>query len=233
MLSLAITTYNRTYHEIESSFLEAVFLSGIDEIIIVDDYSPMHVYADICSELRQKKFYKHKSILLYRNNRNLGMAANKKHAVSLCKNDWIILFDSDNHLRLAYIEACMSINKKPGTIYCPSKAMPHFDYSHFIGTINKENVKEKVNQSQFDCLINTCNYLVPKEEFLSVCHPDPEIDAADSALFFYQWMASGRTFEIVDGMEYNHTVHQGSGFLQNVEKNIADVKKIIEKIKLL
>lgn len=235
MISLAVTTYNRCYNDIVQSFIAAIANSSIDEIIIVDDHSAMHVYADICTNLRaQKTKNGHKNIQLYRNDTNIGMAANKKKAVSLCKNDWVIIFDSDNQLTDEYINACISICKNNGTIYCPDRALPNFNYEHFTGNpILAANVTSILGYKQFDCLINTCNYLVPKEEFLSVWQPDPSIDAADSALFFYQWLKSGKQFVVVAGMSYLHQVHPGSGFMKNVEKNMADVKSIIQKIKQL
>lgn len=234
MISLAITTYNRPYQEIEPSFLEAVhFGNAIDEIVIVDDHSPMHVYADICSRLRISGFYKRVNIQLYRNDANIGMASNKKRAISLCKNDHVIIFDSDNRITNEYLSACVKhAYTNIDTIYCPGFARPHFNYLHF-DEITSANAREMAAKPQFDCLINTCNYMVAKNRFVEICQPDTNIEAADSALFFYQWLKAVNKFKVIHEMQYDHLVHEGSGFLQNVDKNIEDINKIIEKIKAL
>lgn len=234
MISLAITTYHRCYDDIVNSFIAAVDEPGIiNEIIIVDDHSPMHVYADICSGIRNSGAAKKVNIQLHRNDINLGMAANKIKAIKLCKNDHVIIFDSDNTITKEYIHACTDYaHKENSTIYCPGFARPHFDYRHF-DEITYLNVASLVNQPKFDCLINTCNYMVPRHEFTKICYPEARIDAADSAMFFYQWLKAGNKFKVIHEMQYEHKVHDGSGFLSNVHKNMDDVRKIIEKIKNL
>lgn len=234
MISLAITTYHRCYDDIVNSFLIAVNDPGIiNEIIIVDDHSPMHIYADICAGLRNSGAFRKVSIQLYRNDENIGMAANKIKAIGISKNDYVIIFDSDNTITSEYISACAAnVHKDNSTIYCPGFARPNFDYRHF-DEITAFNVAGLTDKPQFDCLINTCNYLVPKNEFIKTCYPEARIDAADSAMFFYQWLKAGNKFKVLPEMQYEHKVHDGSGFLKNVDKNMADIHTTIQRIKQL
>ena len=133
-LSLAITTFNRPQMTIKS-FEKVLDDHRITEIVILDDASEKESYEEL---ERLIKELDNKKITLLKNEINLGMSLNKLRAISECSSPWVIIFDSDNVLDTSYLDAFdshilhVAINhptlNPSSVIYCPSGAMPKFDY---------------------------------------------------------------------------------------------------------
>jgi len=82
-----------------------------------------------------------------------------------------------------------------------------FDYRYFGGhTLTKENVAKFTDKQKFDCLINTMNYFVHKENYLKVWDGSIEPWTADTIYQNYRWIESGRSFHVLKGLEYNHRI---------------------------
>ncbi len=103
MVTLAITTYNRDYMT-HGSFKWVRDDPRISEIVIVDDCSEFHIYESL-----QRMVDGFEKVKLYRNEKNLGCYHNKRRAVELSTNDWVILFDSDFFVSLDSIY-CVCFN---------------------------------------------------------------------------------------------------------------------------
>lgn len=228
MLSLCLTNYNR-YEMLLESFQHVYDDPRISEIVISDDCSK----PDIRRDLLEFAQYNGK-IRLHFNFRNVGMSLNKKRAIEEANNDWCILFDSDNIIKPDYIDAIWRVYLKEvkqltldaNCIYVPEAALPEFDYRLFAGqTINRTNIKKFLQKPLFDCLLNTCNYVVNKDQYLKVYQSDPLIKASDTIHFNYLWLKSGGSFYVVPGMQYFHRVHEGSGFLADVNYNMQQAEK--------
>ena len=222
MISLALTTYQRT-DLLFNSFVNVVNSDLIDEIIIVDDCSSKVV----CNKL-QMILSPNSKIKLHFNPVNLGMSLNKKHAISLCKNEWVVIFDSDNELNEKYL---LSLNRRSpfdaNTIYAPARALPNFDYSAFSSiTLSKDNVKEYIHKPYFGALINTCNYMVHRDTYLANYNHNEEIRGTDTAWHFYNHLKNGGKFHVVPDLEYSHLVHDKSTFLEHVDYNMKKAKEI-------
>lgn len=231
MISLAITNYNRSIllKEAVDKVLNNNFIS---EIVIMDDASN----ADIIDYLR-KTFQNHPKVKLITRPANVGMHTNKRDAVFYCSNDWVILFDSDNIIDHKYIEAIPAIETlDPEIIYMPEKAKPNFIYTEFIGkvfSVPSTKLYLSRKNAMFDCLLNTCNYLVNRNKYLEVWRFSEFIDAADTIWFLYHWLKVGYKFTVMPNCEYFHRVHEGSGFMKNVSKNMQDadrIKKLIMRL---
>lgn len=233
-MSLAITTYNRTLMTVES-FEKVLNDDRISEIVIVDDCSNREILNDLSIIIARMDDKKDK-VKLFVNYENIGMSRNKAKAISLCKEDFAIIFDSDNVLISEYLDAFEKVYNKfkysKNTIFMPSGALPKFDYSEFKGcTIDKYNVNSFIDIGLFGCLINTCNYIVPVKSYAQVyCH-NPEMKETDTAWFNYLWLKNGNLFYVVPDMVYNHLVHDGSGFMENLDYNMQKSKEITEMIK--
>lgn len=222
MISLALTNFNRT-GLLFNSFVDVVNNALIDEIVIVDDHSEEEVWTKLVSMLSSVP-----KIKLHRNNKNLGMSLNKRHAISLCKNEWVIIFDSDNEIKENYL---LSLNRRlpfdSNTIYAPARALPNFDYSDFSSiTISKDNVRDFVHKPYFGALINTCNYMVHRETYLANYVQNDEIKGTDTAWHFYNHIKNGGRFHVVPDLEYSHLVHNASTFMENVDYNMVKAKEI-------
>jgi glycosyltransferase involved in cell wall biosynthesis len=226
MISLCITTYNR-YEMLMESFAQVLNDDRISEIVIVDDCSDIAIYDKILAAT-----FDMAKVRLIRNTENLGMSLNKKKAIEAAKNEWCIIFDSDNIMSPDYLDALDKIGTlDPHTIYCPSFAQPNFDYRAFEGwhILRPEAIK-LLGDRMGECLFNTANYVLHREKYLQVYRHNPNIDAADTIHFNHLWLKADYSFYVVPNMHYTHRVHDGSGFLKNVNKNMYDAKEIKHKI---
>lgn len=241
MISLCITTYNRYDLTIES-FRQVIDDPRISEIVIVDDCSKPDIF-NLFSEMVDSDPNRNK-IKLVRNTENLGMSRNKARAIELASNPWCILFDSDNVIDSSYVDELFNawdLHKKfygeipPTKIYCPSFAKPQFDYRSYNGYhIAANNGRAIMKDSAGQCLMNTCNYVVNREEYLKVYEYNPEMRGTDTIWFNYLWLKAGNEFYVVSDMEYFHRVHAGSGFLEECDYNMkraAEVKQLIQTLR--
>jgi glycosyltransferase involved in cell wall biosynthesis len=250
-LSLCIPTYNRPEMTIEA--FEKVYTDNrINEIVIVDDCSHEYNYsvmAEKCKDIISRNGIN--KIRLYRNEMNLGMSRNKCMAIGYAENDWCILFDSDNILDTDYLDAFYRditnadgeirlFEKDVNVIFCPDYAMPEFNYTKYsdrsnypFGIYNSTNAPSAIKESEFNCLMNTCNYIVNKKIYLATYHYNPQHIASDTIWHNYNHLKSGGIFRIVQGMKYFHRVHSGSGFMDGLEYNMKkaeEVKKLIMQL---
>lgn len=236
-LSLAITTFNRFDLTIES-FAQVIDDPRIDDIVVLDDASTDGSYEKLC------KYYRNiPKIRVLRQAQNRGMSMNKRDAIGYAKNEWVIIFDSDNIIGTDYLNAFYNYlgNGTPieQNIFCPDFAKPDFDYTKYSnnGTGGKYTAKEAsslINQDSFNCLMNTCNYIVHREKYLKTYQYNPTHVASDTVWHNYNHLKSGGNFHIVPGMHYYHRIHKGSGFLQGVDHNMrmqAQVRKMIMELK--
>jgi len=244
-LSLCITNYNRTDMLLEA-FKNILLDPRITEIIICDDGSDNKTVEWVVYNLTSSQLLMEKIKIRLHPGNNVGMYENKKRAIEYASNEWCILFDSDNILDSSYIDAFYDLLADPSgnlheyevldkdCIYCPDFAKPRFDYRSYSGhTYNRENVGYVIEQPMFECLLNTCNYIVYKETYLRKFMSNSEIGAADTIYFNYHWLQQQGRFFVVPGMEYEHRIHSGSGFMQDVSWNMQKAKAIKNLIKLL
>lgn len=201
-ISLCITNYNRNAY-LFKSFEQVLNDDRISEIVIVDDCSDIQLYKAI--EERCKYLPK---VKLFRNEKNLDVYANKREAISKAENEYCIIFDSDNVIDTGYIDTLYSIEWSQSTILAPDFAQPVFDYRPYSGiTFNKTNVAGYAYKGNFACLINTMNYFVHRDTYLSVWQAKDNILGADSIYMNYLWLLAGNNIHCVDGLRYFHRVH--------------------------
>ena len=245
-LTLVITTYNRTDMVLEV-FEKVKDHPLIDEIVIVDDASDWDKWDSLKGllfervgmlgrlSLDKNDYIFGDKVKLFRNEENLGMSRNKREAVSKAKNEWVILFDSDNILYPEYLDAVAKENLNPLIIYCPEKAEPDHDFTTLPNrVIDKQNAKDFLRQVEFRVFLNTCNYVVNRDEYLRVYKYDESIKESDTIYFNTMWLEAGNAFYVVPGMKYHHRKHSGSGWLTGDHSyNLKKAAELQEKIKNL
>lgn len=227
-ISLCITTWNRDSMTFDS-FRHVLNDDRISEIVIVDDCSNERVYQNLvfmCNGLEKVK--------IFRNEKNLGCYHNKRRAVELASNEWIILFDSDNTLNTKYLDSIPE-ELSSATIYQPEFARPHFDFRKYSNHVfTKENAKNYSVQDTFTTMLNAMNFFVNREEFLKVFDTNKtEPWTADSIYFNYLWLKAGNSIFVTPGMQYDHLVHNGSHYKNNVHKTgnfFNEVKQMIKNL---
>ena len=170
-LSLCITVYNRS--DMVLDVFQHVFNHElIDEIIVVDDHSEEDSFNNLRILLNDHAA--RDKIKLFRNDSNLNMSLNKREAVSKAKNEWVALIDSDNILYPEYLDAVeKELKYGKGIIWCPDFAEPEHDFRIMAGHFyDKQNAKLSLENREFRVFLNTCNYVVNRDEYLRVYHYD-------------------------------------------------------------
>jgi glycosyltransferase involved in cell wall biosynthesis len=226
-LTLALTTYNR-YEMLLESFAGVIDDPRIDEILIMDDASDLK-YWDKIKEL--PKFNPKIKVIRQLNNR--GMSVNKRDAVLNSKNEWVILFDSDNVIGKDYLDAIPD-TLESNKIYLPNFARPQFDfqkYTHIL--IDAESAAIWIRDDSFNMMMNCCNYLVHRDSYVEAFTEDQTVKGSDTILFAYHWLKKGGKFKVVENMQYFHRVHAGSGFLADCDFNMAKAAHTRKLIELL
>lgn len=228
-LSLCITTYNR-FDFLKDSYAQVIDDPRISEIIIVDDCSTEPGIKEKVNSLAGGK------VKVFHQVENRGMSRNKCDAIAYASNPWAIIFDSDNIIGPDYLNAFWKEFDKaePGgwsVIFCPDFARPTFDYRAYSNLlIGKSNAKKYIIQDDFNCLMNTANYVVNRDYYLKTYQYNPQHIASDTIWHNYNHLKAGGVFSVVTGMQYEHRVHSGSGFLHGVDHNMrmqAQVRKMI------
>jgi len=165
--------------------------------------------------------FSHPKLRVYRNETRLGMLKNKLRAASYATSDFIAILDSDNFADVQYFEAFKTFYSShifsSSCIFLPSYAKPKFNYTKWIGTpITKDNLRQFI--PELETCLNTMNLIVPRS-FLSqsdILTDTPfcdEIGCYDSAYFnLYNVFNLGATLFVVNNMEYDHAVHDESGW---------------------
>lgn len=228
-ITVSITTWNR-FKETLESFVDIANDDRVSEIVIVDDCSEFPIFkqletaAAFCDKVK-----------LYRNGINYDCYMNKHHAVSFSSNPWTIIWDSDNVLTRSYIDKLYAIEKwEPDTFYQPAWAQPLFDFREYAGmTFTKHNVAEYLDKPMFSTMLNAMNYFVNRDRYLQVWQSDINPHTADSILQNYNHLRNDGKIYVVPDMFYNHVVHDGSHYKNNVHKTGNLYSEIETKLRFL
>lgn len=249
-LSLCITTYNR-FELLKESYAQVIDDPRISEIIIVDDCSTESGIKEKVNSLAGGK------VKVFHQVQNRGMSMNKRDAIGYASNPWAIIFDSDNIIGPDYLDAFFELaiegdainifEKIAGIekfIFCPDFAKPEFNYREYrignggigvrSGIYSRRECAHEIKNDSFNCLLNTCNYIVHRDNYLATYQFNPDHIASDTIWHNYNHLKSGGYFVVVPEMQYYHRVHKGSGFLQGVDHNMhmqAQVRKMIMELK--
>lgn len=227
MISACFTNHNRTelLFEAVKPFLEHEIIS---EVVISDDCSNDDVYRQLLTFAAL-----HPKVRLFRNERNIDCYLNKREAVKRAINDWVFILDSDNIFTRQYIDRVESlwiagVNDK--TVYQPSFAKPHFDFTKYEGTnVTKGNVSGYMGDATFQTMLNAFNYFVNRSEYLRVFDATINPVTSDSIFHNYNWLRSGNSIYVVPDLHYEHRVHAGSHYQQNVRKTPAGFHESVVK----
>lgn len=227
-ISLAIPTHNR-YEMVLECIADVVDDARISEIVLSDDCSGNGSFEKLVAN-----YSRHPKIRLFRNKRNLDCYFNKQQAVERTTSEWCILFDDDNILTKAYLDALFRWEWDPLTIYAPEYAEPAFNYTRFAGkTFSRRNVAMHLLLPHFKCMLNTCNYFVNRQAYLEVWDGSVNPHTADSIYQAHNWFVSGRKMFVVPGLRYFHRVHDGSHYKMNNKKTGQFAKDLERRLALL
>lgn len=228
MISLCITTHQRTELLFES-FREVIDDPRVNDIVIVDDCSDAQTFHTVAWYLKDLP-----KVRLFRNQVNIDCYRNKREAISHANNEWVIILDSDNILRKPYIDRIENLivaGLNNTTIYQPSFAKPHFNFTKFDGlSINSKNVSRYMHEANFSTMLNAMNYFVHRDEYLKVWDGNIDPVTSDSIYQNYNWLNAGNSIYVVPDLFYDHRVHDGSHYQKNVRRTPRNFHKGIEDL---
>jgi len=239
MISIGIPNFNRTDFVIES-FIQVINNENIDDIVIVDDCSSYEKFLELSKLIN---ILDNSKIKLYRNDVNLKPLLNKYETVKKCKNDWVILLDSDNIINNDYIDLILKLEKEDNILYCPEtlitinnngKGWCYNEFNNII--IDKTNAKNYIDVLNFETLLNTGNYFFNRkkyEETIENNTKDTQLSIADAIYFSYLWLLSENKIIVVPELKYTHRIHNGSYYINNSIEYSNNTKIINSKIKEL
>jgi glycosyltransferase involved in cell wall biosynthesis len=225
-LSIVIPSWERVDMTI-NSFKKVHNDKRVHSIVIVDDASSMVTYKEL--EAKCNQFSK---VSLYRNQENKDCYANKFLAVSYSPTDFCILLDSDNQIDKSYIDAIFNQEDWDWeTIFQPTFARPMFDFRRYSGvTIKKSNISKYLGKPMFDTALNAMNYFVNKNKYIEVWDGNVDPHSSDSIFQNYNWLNAGYKIKFLEGMEYEHLVHDGSHYKANSHKSPEFYQEILQKL---
>lgn len=231
-VTLALTHYNR-FKLLVESFSQVLGDPRISEIVIVDDCSTDGSFQKI-----EEQFRNVPKVRVYQNSLNLDCYLNKREAVRKASNDWVILFDSDNIMTKAYLDALFRwpswSSWQSNTFYCPDFAQPHFDYRAFSGQfVDRFNIRTYIEKPMFECALNTANYLVPKKGYLEVFDDSVNPHTSDTIFQAFNWIRKNGILAFVPGLQYSHRIHDGSHYKKNNHKTGAFADQVKRSLKAL
>jgi len=221
-LTVAIPTMKRWKGFLEKSlpqFLENDYVS----YVVVSDETGEDVAA-----IQASRWAFHPKLRLHVNEKRLGMYGNKRRCVELSPTDWVAVLDSDNIFPDQYFEALFDTWKDEGadrrTVYAASEIVRVFLKTgeseertrHFAGLrINRSNWNQVLRMKAWNFLLNDGNW-VGHKSVLDAWPPMAEerVRATDSIRIVRNLVANGRTYFIVPGMRYIHTVHDDSEWIK-------------------
>lgn len=240
MISICLTSYNRS--ELIFEAVSRVLLDHrVSEIVISDDCSRDEVFQSMVW-----RFKEHPKVLIYRNEQNIDCYRNKARALELANNDWCCLWDSDNVFGVDYIdrlENLITTGLNDRTIYTPSFARPHFDFTSVAGiSISRSSIAGLMNGVQADkvgTMLNAANYFVNRHEYLKLFTPEIDPVTSDSIFMAHRWIEAGNSIYVVPDLTYQHRVNnhgseEGSHYGQNIRRTPQGFHdNIITKLKRL
>lgn len=227
-ISLCITTWMRTKMTM-ASFEQVLHDERISEIIIVDDASTTEVYDQLEDSIAGMD-----KVTLYHNGKNLGCYLNKKQAISLAENDYVIILDSDNIITPEYLDRIFERAWTPKTIFAPSMGKTALDYTQYEGRIfSKETINIYLGKGNAEMLLNTFNFFINRDEYLKIFDKTVEPVTSDSIWICYLWLKAGGNIMVVPGMWYIHSVHNGSHYQNNCHKAPEFYQYVLGELKKL
>lgn len=229
-ISICIPTYNRYEMTIES-FAQVLDDPRVGEVVIADDCSTDGSYEKLVS-----LFLPQRKIKIFQNSVNQDCYKNKKTAIEHATNDWCILLDSDNIIGTDYLDNIFDSEEwNPKEIYQPTFAKPHFDFTRYQDhVIDRTLLHNYVNEETFQTALNAANFFVNKKTYLKAFDPSIDPVTSDSIYMAYRLLEQGNSYYFVPGLEYEHRVHSGSHYQNNVSRTPNGFhQEVINKLKAL
>jgi glycosyltransferase involved in cell wall biosynthesis len=236
-ISLCIPTYKRFDTFLCTNLTRYLENPYIDEIVVCDENGED-------SQKISVHFPNEPKIKVYTNETILGAFSNKNRVVTLASNDWVCLMDSDNYAPPSYFEAWISYIESNGIsskkVYLPMYTIPQpnhggFNYTEFQHLQLDSTTIGQYNIDPLSCMLNTGNYIFHKQNYTEsnqhlIEYHRTGVKCVQDVIFKALLLFLNHSvFVLVPNMAYDHIVHDGSIFLNNVH----DYQQTYDHIKRL
>ena len=220
MLSICIPTMKR-WNFLKLTIPEMLKHDIVKEIVICDETGE-----DI-EEIEKSKFGKNTKLRLIKNEKRLGIYRNKRKVGNLATGEWIGILDSDNifpDIWFEEIESIITKDKEKKTIYGSASfrnvnletgkdEKPCIEFDGL--ELNKQTWNTMFNRRKWNFLLNDGNWVLPREAMKELNDIESEkLQAADAIYMLRCWIEGGYRMKYIEGLEYIHTVHGGSSWLE-------------------
>lgn len=231
-ISVAIAHYNRgrqAYRPL-CHLLDSFF---IDEVVFFDDGSSEEELSQLRSFVEGLGLPKKIRVEIRR--QNLGAQATKLDAVAACRNDWVLILDSDNTAFPSYLRSLSRITDRDrDTIYCSPFAFPYFSFQPLAGRrldfdscarLTKESLLRKV------FIINDGNYLVHRATYTDKLKSLRAIrsGAADVMMANYLWLSEGGSLQVLHEGSYHHRIDGSSFWMRTADDSRQRVMELFSR----
>lgn len=231
-ISLCIPTmdrYDTFLHKYLLSYVKYLEMGLIDEIVICDENG--NDYEKLCNSYNEY-IHSNTNFKVYKNDEVLGVFKNKLKVCSLANSKYIALIDSDNFCDDKYfltVKQYIQENENSfssSVVLAPSFAKPNFNYSDFDNSVvTKYNLKDYFDRYLFDVVLNTGNFVISKNIIEKIQYEEqyiPYTSACDVLFFILLAFMQIDDFQlrVVKGLEYDHVVHNGSVYINNINNCI-------------
>lgn len=228
-ISVAIAHYNRG----RLAYRPLCYLlnnSFVDEVVFFDDGSSVEELS-LLRNFVEGLGLPGKIRIEFRRE-NLGAQATKLDAVAACRNEWVLILDSDNTAFRSYLSRLGSlVNCDPNTIYCSPFAFPYFSFRPFAGRVLSFEeccALTRGGELRRVFIINDGNYLVHRETYLQRIGPLTGMgsDVADVMVANYKWLSDGGRLQVLNRGAYHHRIDASSFWMRTADESRERVLKI-------
>jgi glycosyltransferase involved in cell wall biosynthesis len=225
MLSICIPTMRR-WKFLKETIPTILSYDCVGEVVICDETG------EDAEEISKSVFGSDPKLKVHVNKERLGIYENKVKVASLASLDWIGLLDSDNIFPETWFEiisetiptvdsntilasaSFKNINLDNGQLSFPCKEFSDLK-------LNKSNWNSIFQRSRWNFLLNDGNWVFHKSAVS--CFPltikSNQLEAADAIFMLKEMIKNGYTIWYVPKLEYIHTVHNESSWLQTAAKS--------------
>lgn len=225
-LTVAIPTYRRWKGFLEKSLPTFLENDLVDHVVVCDETG------EDAAAIRASPWASHPKLQVHVNPKRLGMYYNKRRCMVEAPTDWVAVLDSDNIFPEAFFETLQDLWEKESpnlnTIYAASEIVRVFLKTgqseertrHFTGMrIRQDNWNKVLQMPAWNFLLNDGNWIGHRS--LLAAWPthlrEEDIQATDSLRIVKQFVEAGKTYFIVPGLRYIHTVHDDSEWIKTEE----------------
>lgn len=228
LLTVAIPTMRRWKGFLEKSLPLYLENPLIHAVVVCDETGE-----DI-AEIQKTVWNGHSKLHLHRNSQRLGMYYNKRKCMEVSPTEWIAVLDSDNVFPEDFFETLQDEWRRngadPNTVYASGQIVRVFlqtgeseeRTAHFSGMkIQKANWNRILQTPGWNFLLNDGNW-IGHQSLLAAWPtdiPESQIQATDSLRIVRNFLEKGKTYFLVPGLRYIHTVHDDSEWLKTEKES--------------